>query len=336
MRTISREQLELIDALVAEADLGGLSAAILEKDIHVSDTLQALASLSHKNIRLVFCGGTSLSKAHRLISRMSEDIDLKVVLAPDHGLSQHQLKKRLSALKQQVVDCMKGLGFVEVPEEAIARNANRYFASGWLYRQRYAANTTLRPHLKLEFTTRTPCFATSERSLGYLAHQSAGKDTAEFTMTCVAVEETLAEKVLSFLRRFAEHRAGKRGDWDDALVRHIYDTWCIVKADGAAVDLAIRHFNDLVAFDQDEFTLHAEFCANPAECLGEALEAIGDDQQTIDEYGTKLVPLIYGNDRPSFGEAFGVFKTVARTFLRTIPSTKPPPCPVSPVCGPPH
>ncbi len=250
---------------------------------------------------------------------MSEDIDLKVVLAQDHALSQKQLKTHLSALKQQVVACMKGLGFAEIPGETAARNANRYFASGWLYKEQYATNTSLRPHLKLEFTTRTPNFAMSEQSLGYLAYQLANRDASEFTMSCVAVEETLAEKVLSFLRRFAEHRAGKRNDWDDALVRHIYDVWCIVRVDQTAVDRAAKHFNDLVAFDQREFTRHAEFCTNPSKCLSQALHVVSHDQQTIDEYGAKLIPLIYGSDRPSFYEAFTTFQSAAQTLLGTPP-----------------
>ncbi|VVE76256.1 hypothetical protein PAN31117_05361 [Pandoraea anapnoica] len=319
MRIISKAQLELIDALVAEEDLGGISAAILEKDIHVTDTLRALASLEHKNTRLAFCGGTSLSKAHRLIHRMSEDIDLKVVLSPDTALSQNQLKTHLSALKKGVADCLRRLGFAEIADEATARNANRYFASGWLYQEQYATNTSLRPHLKLEFTTRTPYFATSEQPLGYLAYQLANRDASEFTMSCVAIEETLAEKVLSFLRRFAEHRAGKRNDWDDALVRHIYDVWCIVKEDPAVVHRAAEHFNDLVAFDQGEFTRHKEFCEDPATCMSVALETIGNDKQTAEEYATKLIPLIYGNDKPTFVEAFAVFKDIAQKLLNTVP-----------------
>ncbi len=112
--------------------------------------------------------------------------------------------------------------------------------------------------------------------------------------------------------------------WDDALVRHIYDTWCIVTTDGAAVDRAIEHFRDLVTFDQREFTRHAAFCEDPAMCLTQPLEAVGKDSQTVDEYKTKLVPLIYGDARPSFDEAFAVFKRVATTLLATLPAAKPP------------
>jgi hypothetical protein len=37
MKSISVEQVELIDAVLAEKDVGGLTAAIFEKDIHLTD-----------------------------------------------------------------------------------------------------------------------------------------------------------------------------------------------------------------------------------------------------------------------------------------------------------
>jgi hypothetical protein len=43
MRTITDAQRELIDAVVAEQAGGDLSAALLEKDVHVTETLHALA-----------------------------------------------------------------------------------------------------------------------------------------------------------------------------------------------------------------------------------------------------------------------------------------------------
>ena len=103
---------------------------------------------------------------------------------------------------------MIDLGFSPIPEETIARNGNQYFASGWGYGSVYQQHTVLRPHVRLEFTARTPYFPTTPQALGYLACQLVEKDESPVTMQCVAVEETLAEKVLSFLRRFAEHRSG--------------------------------------------------------------------------------------------------------------------------------
>ncbi len=41
MKTIAPEQAELIDAVLAAVDVGLLTASVLEKDIHVTDALQA-------------------------------------------------------------------------------------------------------------------------------------------------------------------------------------------------------------------------------------------------------------------------------------------------------
>ena len=47
-------------------------------------------------VKLLFCGGTSLSKAHGLIERMSEDADLKMVLTEaGQKLSRTKLRRYL-------------------------------------------------------------------------------------------------------------------------------------------------------------------------------------------------------------------------------------------------
>jgi predicted nucleotidyltransferase component of viral defense system len=102
MRTLTQAQADFVDAVVAEKDVGGLTAAIFEKDIHVTDVLQALFAIQHAHVRLAFCGGTSLSKCHGVIERMSEDIDIKVILAEDHGMSKNAVRKHLKGLKARV------------------------------------------------------------------------------------------------------------------------------------------------------------------------------------------------------------------------------------------
>jgi hypothetical protein len=66
-----------IDALGVAASGSGLSPHLLEKDIWVVWTLNALFS-SPEREHLVFKGGTSLSKAYGVIDRFSEDIDVTV------------------------------------------------------------------------------------------------------------------------------------------------------------------------------------------------------------------------------------------------------------------
>jgi predicted nucleotidyltransferase component of viral defense system len=97
--------------------------------------------------RLIFAGGTGLSKAHRLIERMSEDIDIKVMLeeAPDGYTLKQGVRGRL-------------------------------------------------------------------REMGYMLDQFVERETPHrFSMTCITVAETLAEKVLSMLRRCAWNWDGHYG-----------------------------------------------------------------------------------------------------------------------------
>lgn len=96
MRVLADDRAELIEALAAESSLGGITTSLLEKDEHLTDALRAVFALRFECVELVFCGGTSLSKAHGLIERMSEDADLKVVLTDaGRALSRTKLKRYL-------------------------------------------------------------------------------------------------------------------------------------------------------------------------------------------------------------------------------------------------
>ena len=76
--------LELIQATAAHI---GIPAVHVEKDYWVTRVLKRLHESDYREA-VVFKGGTSLSKAHRLIERFSEDIDL--ALKRDDGLSDSQ------------------------------------------------------------------------------------------------------------------------------------------------------------------------------------------------------------------------------------------------------
>lgn len=319
MKTITQSQVELIDAVIAEKDVGGLTAAILEKDVHVTEALHALSVLEHPHVSFVFCGGTSLSKAYSIIERMSEDVDVKVVLDNGHGLSRSGVRSNLSELKKRTIAEMERLGFVQDSQGTCSRNENRYVATTWLYQSCYESDYSLRPHLSLELTVAAPRFPTVSKPISYLVNMLAECPGASTSMQCCAVEETLAEKVLSFLRRHAENRSGNmRQDWDTALVRHIYDIYCIVQADPTVVEKAKAHFPELVAFDAGEFPRHRAFGQNPKACLLGALLAAETEFQTIAEYQMRLIPLVYGSAKPGFADAFQVFKSCSQTLLDTL------------------
>jgi predicted nucleotidyltransferase component of viral defense system len=69
----------LQNLLEIQAHFGLPSPMLVEKDWHVVQALAAIAAADTGPLRLVFGGGTALSRTHRLIQRMLEDIDLKIV-----------------------------------------------------------------------------------------------------------------------------------------------------------------------------------------------------------------------------------------------------------------
>jgi hypothetical protein len=99
------------------ADRKGLAEAIIEKDFWVCWTLKQLFSIPALSGRLLFKGGTSLSKVFHAINRFSEDIDLAVDYAAlgfigardprQEGISR---SKRTGILAEMMTECQRYIG----------------------------------------------------------------------------------------------------------------------------------------------------------------------------------------------------------------------------------
>ena len=84
---------EFINAVNLASEYFHVLPVIVEKDYYVT---MILRELSERQGFVVFKGGTSLSKCHKVIRRFSEDIDITI----DSRLSQGQMKK----LKEVITD----------------------------------------------------------------------------------------------------------------------------------------------------------------------------------------------------------------------------------------
>src|SRR4051812_27089924 len=69
----------LEELLEVQEHFGLPTPALVEKDWYVVKALAAIAAVDTGDFRLVFGGGTALSRAYKLTKRMSEDVDLKIV-----------------------------------------------------------------------------------------------------------------------------------------------------------------------------------------------------------------------------------------------------------------
>ena len=90
------EDNEVFTELVeATATTIGLPQIYIEKDYWVTKALKHLSESDYSD-KAVFKGGTSLSKAHRLIDRFSEDIDLAIF---SDGLGDSARKRLLKGVE---------------------------------------------------------------------------------------------------------------------------------------------------------------------------------------------------------------------------------------------
>jgi len=185
---------------------------------------------------------------------MSEDADLKVVVHPGAFTSKTKVTNALRQLTDQTRQTMMNLGFVEDEKQYRVRNEYRYVHTQWLYRRNYDSPAGLRPNLQLEFPARSPQLPIERPFIEALVDRLAQRDGVKLQLPTICVAETLAEKVLSFLRRFAQYRAGAmKQEWDTALVRHIHDAHCICQQDAGHIEPASRIFRALVDGDRAEF-----------------------------------------------------------------------------------
>jgi predicted nucleotidyltransferase component of viral defense system len=67
-----------LDIVAAQEHFGFASPAPIEKDWYILRAMHAIASVDAGPFHLVFAGGTCLARAHRLVRRMTEDVDFKV------------------------------------------------------------------------------------------------------------------------------------------------------------------------------------------------------------------------------------------------------------------
>lgn len=103
---------ERADAFAETADRKGLPEAIVEKDFWVCWVLQQLFSIDALSGRLLFKGGTSLSKIFHAINRFSEDIDLAIDYAAlgftgdrDPRRADISKSRRIAILEEMMTDC---------------------------------------------------------------------------------------------------------------------------------------------------------------------------------------------------------------------------------------
>lgn len=246
------------DAIQATAQELGMAQEFVEKDYWICQILQNL-SRHPQNERIVWKGGTSLSKAYGLIKRFSSDVDFAVLL---DGLSQNQQKKLVARIGK---DTTADLEEIEMPEGTIKNNRFRKTYHGYksVLGKRKDNLTFLGNHVIVEINTHGNPYPYVRRSIKPFITEMMERrglsslieemDMMPFELNVLDKRRTLCEKVVSLIRFSFE---------DDAVVgiaskiRHFYDLFYLAHDSECSEYLKSNFAHDLVsliAHDKSEF-----------------------------------------------------------------------------------
>jgi len=261
---------ELSDLIVATQLQLGLSAAVIEKDFYVTQIIHSLAGIENEHFQLIFAGGTCLAKAHRLVKRMSEDVDFKVVFKGTEVSSKTRFLKMLKEFRSQITESISFPG-ITITNSAV-RNEGKYMRIELTYPALFASNEVLRPHLLLEFTLSEARLPTKGLGIKSIIEDTITQVnfSPASVINCISVNETAIEKWVALTRRISAIE--RAYDPDDAtLIRHLYDLRAIKQADKIDEDF-FGLAKTIVLQDGQQFkNQHPEYATNP----------IGEIQQSI-------------------------------------------------------
>ena len=310
--TDKAEKEAVFNAIAAE---NGMTPFAVEKDWWVSRTLEIIFQMSIAK-HLVFKGGTSLSKAWKLINRFSEDIDLAIDKAFFEGYSGEISKSKISKLRKEAGIYTTGIFFEELQEEFKAKGFNDldfividaedsdqdprvieiYYPNSIKSQSEYVL-----PRVQIEVSCRSLREPFTVKSFGALVDEVyADKDFAEplFDVPTVNPERTCLEKLFLLHEEF--HRPAEKMRVD-RLSRHLYDIYHLTKAgiaekainDKELYETIVAHRYKFSRVGEVDYNLHSPKTLNPIPVADKMEEWKSD-------YAKMKEDMIYEENKPSF------------------------------------
>jgi Nucleotidyl transferase AbiEii toxin, Type IV TA system len=274
-----------LDAFLATANRLGAPVGNIEKDFWVCWTLNALYhQLPQGQPRLLFKGGTSLSKAYGLIERFSEDIDVTVFrddldqpasFEELEALSNKKRRAKLDAIRDAcrayvtgtlcasltgiVADATSGAGRVEIDDAD---------SDGQTLLVHYPAveprdGAYVRPVVRIESGAKSALDPNTPVTIRpYVADEIESLDLAVPDVTTIEAQRTFWDKVVIAhgLRRWYDRRGELRQE-GQRISRHYYDLHHLAASEPGRLALAnaalgedcVRHAR--VFFDRPDYDL---------------------------------------------------------------------------------
>ena len=310
----NEEKIAIFNAVATEK---GMKPFAVEKDWWVSRTLEIIFSMDIAQ-HLVFKGGTSLSKAWKLIQRFSEDIDLAIDREYFFKSDKDWEKKEITALRKEASLFSTGVFFDKLKEEFLKKGFN-----GLVFKvieakdsdqdpriiEIYYPNLIAQPseyvlpRVQIEIGCRSLREPFSVQTFGALVDEVyADRDFAEpfFQVPTVNPERTFLEKIFLLHEEFHRPQEKMRVD---RLSRHLYDVYQLSKAgvsdkainDKELYETIVAHRYKFARIGGVNYNNHNPKTLNPV-----PPPELMDDWEK--DYAKMLEDMIYEEEKPTFAD----------------------------------
>lgn len=198
----------------------GISPSYIEKDWYLVQILQSVTKLNTSDVKIIFAGGTCLSKAYSLTKRFSEDVDFDVI-----GLSAASRKSRAN-YRDVLISLINDIDGLEVEEDTIkSRDESRFCNFYVKYPKIYELESSLRNNLKIEISFKDIHLPTEQKIIKSFVGNYV-EESPSANIDCISCIETAANKFNALLWRIdIKDRTQPFNHMtnDPALMRHLYD-----------------------------------------------------------------------------------------------------------------
>jgi hypothetical protein len=235
-----------------------ISPTFIEKDYWITHALQRMAQNPSAE-KVVFKGGSSLSKAYRLINRFSEDIDIAVIEAD--SFSGNQLKMLIKRLAKDMASDLE-----EKIIPGVTSKGSRFYKAIYLYPNLVGLSspTINAGQLLIEINTYANPYPYIKHDISsfitdYLTVINR-QDLIEqyelkpFSINVLDKRRTIVEKLLSLIRFSFEEYALRA---IASKIRHFYDLYYLANDRECAKYIQSADFqkdlSELLIHDQQEF-----------------------------------------------------------------------------------
>jgi Uncharacterized conserved protein len=263
------------DTVLATAEYFHISPTYIEKDYWITNTLRRLSQNPNAD-KVVFKGGTSLSKAYNLVDRFSEDIDIAVIDA--NSFNGNQLKTLIKKVAKEMTTDLE-----EIQVEGVTSKGSRFYKAVYAYPDMLKQKTKTAissGNLLVEVNSFANPYPYETKSITSFIEVFLNKtgnhdlitehNLQPFQVNVLDKRRTMIEKLVSLIRfSFSENPVVAIA----SKIRHFYDLYFLTNDPECADYLSSpdfkKDFNELYAHDQEMF-------AEPANWVGKTA-----DQSTL-------------------------------------------------------